>query len=145
MPTQLEAPSPQMDPLLICRVPSGWVLLCPTQFLRGYCILKSDPPVFSINDLDAEQRALFLQDMVLVGDSLLDVTGAYRMNYALMSNTNPVLHAHIVPRYLTEPEELRKGPPWFYPNQDQESLQFDAVRDRPLMDQIRESIQKRLK
>jgi hypothetical protein len=38
------------------------------------------------------------------------------INYALMGNANPILHAHIVPRYLDEPEDLRKQPPWFYPN-----------------------------
>ena len=50
--------------------------------------------------------------MALVGDALLEVTGAYRINYAILGNTDPALHAHIVPRFLTEPDEYRKGPPW---------------------------------
>lgn len=36
---------------VICRVPSGWVVLCDMQFLRGYTIHLADPLVASLNDL----------------------------------------------------------------------------------------------
>lgn len=132
------------DPSLICQVPSGWVFLCNLQFLRGYCLLKSDPLVGSINDLDPTHQAQFLMDMVLVGDALLEVTNAYRINYALMSNANPILHAHIVPRYLDEPEDLRKQPPWFYPNIEDKATQVDYDRDQRLMKNLAQVIQRRL-
>jgi diadenosine tetraphosphate (Ap4A) HIT family hydrolase len=66
-------------------------------------ILLPDPAVASINDLNQPQRAAYLCDMVTVGDALLEVTDAYRINYALAGNSDPFLHAHIVPRYLAEP------------------------------------------
>lgn len=31
--------------------------------------------------------------MILVGDAIMEVTGAFRMNYAVMGNTVPYLHA----------------------------------------------------
>jgi diadenosine tetraphosphate (Ap4A) HIT family hydrolase len=114
------------------------------QYLRGYSILQADPQVASINALDPQTRAVYLRDMVLIGDSLLEVTGAYRINYAIMGNSLPVLHAHIVPRYLSEPEELRRGGSWSYPQEQIDAVRFDAERDRELMQQLAQAILKRL-
>lgn len=140
---KIEVARAGLDPSVVCRLPSGWVFLCSMQFLRGYCILQADPVVESINSLDPDQRAKFLYDMVLVGDAIMEVTGAYRINYALLGNSDPVLHAHIVPRYLSEPEELRKGLPWSYPNVDDDSMIFSIGHDKELLDQLRKSIQLR--
>jgi diadenosine tetraphosphate (Ap4A) HIT family hydrolase len=131
------------NPAVICRAPSGWVVLCEAQFLRGYTILLADPVVASINDLALVQRAEFLSDMALIGDALLDVTGAYRINYCILGNTDPFLHAHIVPRYLKEPLEFRQGPPWSYPKKQADRVPFDQARDAGLMRQIAAAIQKR--
>ncbi len=132
------------NPTVVCRVPSGWVVLADQQFLRGYCILNADPVVSSLNDLDPAGRAVFLGDMAVVGDALLEVTGAYRINYAILGNSDPALHAHIVPRYLSEPEVLRRGLPWSYPAQEMNVRPFDPARDRELMQQLAAAIQKRL-
>ena len=125
---------------LIYRLPSGWVFLCGMQFLSGYCILHADPEVPSLNDLPPDMRQIFLTDMALVGDAILAVTGAERINYALMGNSDPVLHAHIVPRYAWEPEELRKGLPWSHPNAYDASTAFNPDRDRELMDALQQAI-----
>lgn len=129
---------------VVCRVPSGWVVLCDMQFLRGYCILLADPVVESLNALNGPQRTQYLCDMTLVGDALLVVTGAYRINYAIFGNTDPALHAHIVPRYAAEPEQYRKGPPWSYPKDVVDTTMFDYERDRALIQEIALAIQKRL-
>jgi diadenosine tetraphosphate (Ap4A) HIT family hydrolase len=106
------------------------------QYLAGYCILQADPAVSSLNDLLPQARADFLTDMARVGDALLHVTGAYRINYAIMGNSDPTLHAHIVPRYLDEAEALRKGHPWIYPAETMSSILFDASRDQDLIRKI---------
>src|SRR5512141_398968 len=118
---QVEAARAGREPALICQVSSGWVVLCRMQYLRGYCILLPDPVVPSLNDLSQQQRARYLDDMSLVGDALLEVTGACRINYAILGNTDPVLHSHIVPRYLDEPDEFRLNGPWSYPQEIQDS------------------------
>lgn len=125
-------------------MPSGWVVLCDMQYLRGYCILLADPVVPSLNDLDEAQRSQYLCDMALVGDALLEVTEAYRINYAIMGNSDPFLHAHIVPRYASEPEEFLHNLPWSYPKQVMNDSQFAYERDRVLIEQLREAIQARL-
>ena len=113
------------------------------QFLRGYSILLSDPVVASLNELDTNQRTAYLCDMVLIGDALLEVTGAFRINYAIMGNSDPALHAHIVPRYLDEPEVQRKGLPWSYTQEEMASNFFNPVRDQELISQLAMAIQKR--
>ena len=132
------------DPAVICRVPSGWVFLCNQQFLSGYAILTADPVVDSLNALSRAERAQFMDDMGVVGDALLAVTGACRINYAVMGNSDPVLHAHIIPRYLSEPEERLHDLPWLYEPEILNGRMFDPLRDRDLMDALRVEIHKRL-
>jgi diadenosine tetraphosphate (Ap4A) HIT family hydrolase len=52
--------------------------------------------------------------MSRLGDALLKVTGAARINYAIFGNQEPALHAHVIPRYADEPEALRAAQPWAY-------------------------------
>jgi len=82
--------------------------------------------------------------MTILGDALLEVTGAYRINYDILCNTEQALHAHVCPRYMTEPEELRKGPPWAYSKRQINQIPFDCTRDKALMEQLAEAIQRRL-
>jgi diadenosine tetraphosphate (Ap4A) HIT family hydrolase len=140
IPERIAAAQAGTNPTVIYRVPSGWVVLCDMQFLRGYCILLADPIVPSLNDLDQVQRAQYLCDMALVGDALLEVTGAYRINYAIMGNSDPYLHAHITPRYADEPEQYRHWLPWSYPKSVMEADLFDFERDKELIQQLREAI-----
>lgn len=99
---------------VICRMPSGWAVMGDVQFLPGYCLLLPVPVVPSLNDLDVEARSIYLLDMARIGDAVLQATGALRMNYEILGNSEPELHCHIFPRYSSEPEEKRKMPAWFY-------------------------------
>jgi len=132
------------NPTFICRRASGWAVLCDVQFLRGYSLLLPDPVSPDLNALDREHRAQYLFDMATVGDALLEVTGAFRINYEILGNLEPALHAHIIPRYLTEPADLRKGPAFLYDEEFRNSIRFDYERDRELMEQIAAAIQARL-
>jgi diadenosine tetraphosphate (Ap4A) HIT family hydrolase len=132
------------NPAVICRMPSGWAVLCNMQYLKGYTILLPDPVVPSINNLGRPEQAAFLCDMVTVGDALMEVTGAYRINYFLGGNSDPYLHSHIVPRYMSEPEEIRRGGPWSYPKELMDANLLDARRDKELMAHLAEAIKKRL-
>jgi diadenosine tetraphosphate (Ap4A) HIT family hydrolase len=141
---QVESARSGSNPTVICRVPAGWVVLANVQFLRGYSILLPDPVVASLNALDQIRRAEFLCNMTLIGDALIEVTGAYRINYAIMGNQDPALHAHIIPRYMTEPEEIRKGSPWSYSKEIIDSTIFDYERDKDLILDLASEIQKQL-
>jgi len=140
---RVEAARSGANPTVICRLASGWAVLCDMQYLRGYTILLADPVVPDLNALDRAGRAQFLADMTIVGDALLEVTGAYRINYAVLGNLDPALHAHIVPRYQDEPEQFRKSIPWSYDKSYRNSMPFDLARDRELMDRLASAIQAR--
>lgn len=141
---QVAAARAGVEPALVCQVPSGWVVLCKMQYLRGYCILMPDPLVPSLNDLTRHRRMGYLCDMAIVGDALLEIAGSYRINYAILGNSDQVLHSHIVPRYLTEPDRFRENTPWSYPKQTMETTLFDYERDKKLILQIGDAIRKRL-
>jgi diadenosine tetraphosphate (Ap4A) HIT family hydrolase len=122
-------------PKTIARLPSGWAVLGDHQALRGYSLLLPDPVVPNLNALEIEARTLFLRDMSLLGDAaLVSHPSALRCNYEILGNVDPALHAHVFPRYPTEPDDLRTKPVWFY--DFSKAPQFDIDRDRATMQSI---------
>lgn len=102
------------NPHVAGRLESGWVVVGERQNLPGYCLLLPDPVVSDLNALDLDARRRFLADMTIVGDAVMRVFEPMRLNYEILGNTEPALHAHIFPRYNWEPPILRTKPVWFY-------------------------------
>jgi diadenosine tetraphosphate (Ap4A) HIT family hydrolase len=98
------------NPFVISRLSSGWLVIGDVQPLPGYCLLLADPVVPSLNALEPHERTAFLGDMALIGDALLAATDCARVNYEIWGNTEPALHAHIMPRYASEPDGKRQRP-----------------------------------
>ena len=96
------------NPSVIARMASGWLVIGDTQPLDGYCLLLADPVVESLNTLTGSARQSYLTDMARIGDALLAVTGAARINYETLCNSEPSLHTHIIPRYAREPDDKRR-------------------------------------
>jgi diadenosine tetraphosphate (Ap4A) HIT family hydrolase len=126
------------EPRVITRLYSGWVLFGEQQFVRGYALLLPDPVVPSLNTLGAKERTQFLVDMTKVGDALLKVSGALRINYAIFGNVEPALHAHVVPRYADEPEDMRAAHPWAY------DWNAAPLFDRKSFEELAESLRREL-
>lgn len=124
------------NPYVIARMASGWLVIGDVQPLPGYCVLLADPVVESVNALDAAARAQYAADVVRVGDALLAVTCAFRINYETLCNSEPSLHTHIIPRYLSEPDEKRRGAP-FMQYDWVTARKFDPDIDRPFMEAMR--------
>jgi diadenosine tetraphosphate (Ap4A) HIT family hydrolase len=99
---------------LIARMPSGWAIMGNSQFLLGYSLLLPDPVVPHLNAMNDMERDRFLSDMGRLGEAVLLATSALRINYALFGNVEPALHAHVIPRYEAEPENMRTAHPWAY-------------------------------
>ena len=102
------------DPAVIARLDSGWAVMGDPQVIAGYSLLLPDPIVPHLNALDERARAAFLADMALLGDALLEATGALRINYAMFGNADPALHAHLFPRRADEPAALATAQPWAF-------------------------------
>jgi len=126
------------DPTLIARTPSGWAVLGDPQVLKGYCLLLPDPVVADLNAFGPPQRDVFLADVARLGDAVLKVTGALRINYALFGNQEPALHAHVIPRYRDEPEQYRTAHPWAY--DWSAAPRFDVARDAALIAAVRAAL-----
>lgn len=70
--------------------------------------------VADLNALTGDARRQFLDDMARLGDAVLAETGAERINYEILGNVEPALHAHVIPRHASEDRELRKQPVWLH-------------------------------
>jgi len=105
------------NPTVIARMPSGYAVMGDTQFLRGYCVLLAVPQVAQLGDLPLAGRRAFLTDMALLGDAIMAACtpAPRRINYEILGNTDPFLHAHLFPRYDTELPEYVRHPVWLYP------------------------------
>jgi len=123
------------DPTFIARLASGWAVMGDPQVLRGYCLLLPDPVVPHLNAMAAPRQAEFLADMARLGQAVLEATGALRINYALFGNLEPALHAHVFPRYESEPAEFRAAHPWTYDWSRAE--RFAVGAHGPLLEEIR--------
>lgn len=128
------------DPTVLARLPSGWAVMGDPQVIEGYCLLLPDPVVPHLNALDAAARAQFLADMARLGDTVLAVRQAVRINYAIFGNVEPALHAHVFPRRADEPRELVTAQPWAW--DWAAAPPFDAVRHGALQAQLRASLGK---
>jgi len=133
------------DPQLIGRLPSGYAILANQQPepLTGCCMLLPSPTAPSVNELEPEARARFMTDLVLLGDAVLDATGAERINYLILCNQVTELHGHVVPRFTSEDPELRKRGPF-------EAYDFPGARradaegrDSELLGRLRDALARR--
>lgn len=102
--------------MVLARMRSGFAVIGDTQFLPGYCVLLASPRVNHLTDLSFPQRGVYLQDMTLIGEAILQVCQPLRINYEILGNYDHYLHAHIFPRYEWEPRERREDPVWLYPD-----------------------------
>lgn len=109
------------NPAVLARMISGFAVIGDTQHLPGYCLLLYSGHADHLTDLNAGERIAFLTDMTLLGEAVEAVCRARdpqfrRINYEILGNSWPHLHAHVHPRYDWEPLELRTKPVWLYPD-----------------------------
>lgn len=126
------------EPTVIARLASGWAVMGDPQVLAGYCLLLPDPVVPHLNALPPAAQAAFLADMARLGQAVLELTGAIRINYALFGNVEPALHAHVFPRFGAEPEHLRTANPWGY--DWSRARPFDEATDGALLGSLRKTL-----
>jgi diadenosine tetraphosphate (Ap4A) HIT family hydrolase len=97
----------------------------------------------SINSLTGSERNVFLADMVSLGDALLEVTSAYRINYEILGNSDQALHAHVLARYADEGPARVRGPVWMtYGADERNAAPFDARAHAPLQAALRTCLER---
>jgi diadenosine tetraphosphate (Ap4A) HIT family hydrolase len=112
---------------VITKMPSGWAVLGDPQITLGYCLLLPDPVVPHLNALPGHAREQFLRDMTSLGDAVLAATGAERINYEILGNVEPALHAHVIPRHASEDPDLRRKAVWLHDWSAAPAIDADAL------------------
>lgn len=123
---------------VVAQMPSGWAVLGDPQITYGYCLLLPDPVVPDLNALTGDARRWFLDDMARLGDAVLAVTGAERINYEILGNVEAALHAHVIPRHASEDPALRTQTVWLH--DWTAAAPFDATMHAELRNRIRAAI-----
>ena len=136
--TRVEACRAGLDPTVVARLQSGWVVMGDPQVLQGYVLVLPDPVVPHLNAMPPAGQAAFLADVAAAGQVVLEVTQAVRINYAIFGNVEPALHAHVFPRHANEDESLRTTHPWGY--DWTQARRFDRSADRELQQRLRERL-----
>jgi diadenosine tetraphosphate (Ap4A) HIT family hydrolase len=118
---RIQAARRGQNPTVLRRLRSGWATIGDHQRLPGYCVLLHDGEADHLTDLPRPQRTVFLEDLALLGEAVMSACARLdsqllRINYEVLGNAYPRLHAHVFPRYLWEPDDLRRGPVWRYPD-----------------------------
>jgi len=78
------------------------LFLAKNQYVPGYCFMICRRHVIEPHELTADERMMFFDDLALVGKGLQEAFNADKMNYNILGNVVPHLHAHIIPRYFTD-------------------------------------------
>lgn len=73
------------------------------QYVKGYCLLIANQHVREPYELSRADQPAFFQDLLLAGQALELAFGATKMNFEILGNSLPHLHAHLVPRYYGDP------------------------------------------
>jgi diadenosine tetraphosphate (Ap4A) HIT family hydrolase len=118
------------NPMVMTRMQSGFAVMGDHQFIPGYCVLIASPQADHLSDLPLERRQAFLLDMSLLGEAVAAVCQPRRVNYEILGNAEPFLHAHIWPRYDWEPEDYRHGVVWRYPREQRYGREFLFSEER---------------
>jgi diadenosine tetraphosphate (Ap4A) HIT family hydrolase len=73
------------------------------QHVPGWCVLLLRRHVREPHELPEAERSAFFEDMVRVGHALEQVYAALKINYSILGNIVPHLHAHSQPRFYGDP------------------------------------------
>jgi diadenosine tetraphosphate (Ap4A) HIT family hydrolase len=131
------------NPTALARMRSGFAVLGWSQFLPGYSLLLGVPKYRRLEDMPRDVRAIFLEDMGLLGEAVAKACNPRRVNYSVYGNTDPYVHAHVVPRYDWEPRERVVMPVWQYPPSmwTDAEYAFDEQKHAPMKSKIVDVLQ----
>jgi diadenosine tetraphosphate (Ap4A) HIT family hydrolase len=80
----------------------------------GRCIVALLEHREHLSELEEKMAQAFLRDIQQVGRAVQLVTGACRVNYAILGNHVPHVHCHTIPR-VAKGDPVPKRTPWEHP------------------------------
>ena len=80
----------------------------------GRCLVAYTTHIEHLDELDDGQLLSFMSDVREVGRAVREVTGAPRVNDAVLGHVHPHLHAHVIPRGGSQDAKPDRAP-WQHP------------------------------
>jgi diadenosine tetraphosphate (Ap4A) HIT family hydrolase len=71
--------------------------------VKGYCVVWRDGHVVEPTELEPAAAVAYWEDVLDVGRALQDTFHPIKVNYMMLGNNVPHLHAHVFPRYADDP------------------------------------------
>ena len=99
----------------ICELPATTLGLYDDDRYPGRCILVLKKHREELETLDPAEAREFMEDMQRAARAIRAATGADRMNFALLGNAVPHLHAHLIPR-IRRGDPVPNKSPWSHPD-----------------------------
>jgi diadenosine tetraphosphate (Ap4A) HIT family hydrolase len=87
----------------VARLRLSQVRLQRNQYVAGYAVLICARHVVEPHELAPDERDAFFDDLARAGRALARVFAPIKLNYQMLGNLVPHLHAHVVPRYYGDP------------------------------------------
>jgi diadenosine tetraphosphate (Ap4A) HIT family hydrolase len=98
-------------PSVISQMESGPLAHFSDRTFAGRCVLALNEHAEHLEELSPEILTKLILDVRKAGRAIRSVTGATRMNYAILGNVAPHIHVSLIPR--GGPHDLdRAGTPW---------------------------------
>lgn len=116
--SRIEMIAKNQNPYFVRELRTGYVVLGDHQHFRGYTLFLGKNHITELDQLDREERNLFLSEMADVAEAVKVAFGADKMNCELLGNGDAHVHWHLFPRRsgdLGEYGHEGKGPVWWYP------------------------------
>lgn len=86
----------------ICEMDTCKVYLFKEQSHKGRCIVAHKKHVGDMNDLTAEERSAYFEDVAKVSRAIQAAFKPNKVNYGAYGDTGCHLHFHLVPKYADE-------------------------------------------
>jgi len=77
----------------------------------GRCIVSLQDHMEHLHLMSGPLVQRFMEEVQMVGQAIMKVTDAPRINYAILGNAVPHIHAHVFPRQLPD-DPKPNGSPW---------------------------------
>lgn len=104
--------------ITILEMPAGRLRLSANQYAPGYCVLICNMHAREFYELPPDVQRDFFEDLAAAGHAIeLAMRRAglapVKMNFSILGNAIPHVHAHIVPRYVSDDAPHAPLPPNF--------------------------------
>lgn len=86
----------------ICELDTCKVYLFKEQSHKGRCIVAHKKHVGDMNELTAEERGAYFEDVARVSRAIQTAFKPNKVNYGAYGDTGHHLHFHLVPKYADE-------------------------------------------